>query len=99
MLPYPMFHDQTKHIEVNCHLVWERMECGVIATPDISIWIQMADMFTKALFKIGLNLLCNKLGCMIYTSQLEGGSYEFVLSQANSNIIIITHIYIKNNVY
>lgn len=68
-----MYHDQTKHTEVNCHLVWERMECGVIATPDTSIWIQMADMFTKALYKTGLDLLCNKLGCMIYTSQLEGG--------------------------
>jgi hypothetical protein len=51
-----------KHIEVDCHLVREKLIGGVIATPYVSIDAQLADMFTKSLFKPRLELLCNKLG-------------------------------------
>ena len=50
------------YIEVDCHITREKVKDGVIATPYVSTRVQIADMFTKALCKTHLGLLCNKLG-------------------------------------
>ena len=58
-----LLHNQAAiHIEVHYHITWEKGEDGVIATPYVSTRVQIADMFTKALCKTRLGLLCNKLG-------------------------------------
>ena len=56
-----MFYDRTRHIEVNCHITQEKVEDGVIDTPYVSSRVKIADLFTKALCKTRLGLLCNKL--------------------------------------
>ena len=57
----PVFHDQTKQIEVDFHITQEKVE-GVIATPYVSTRVQLANMFTIALCMTCLGLLYNKLG-------------------------------------
>ena len=57
----PVYHERTKHIEVDCHSIREALDTHIISLPHISTNLQIADVFTKAMTRQRHQFLVGKL--------------------------------------
>ena len=57
-----VFHERTKHIEVDFHFIREKIASGCVTTSFVNSNDQLADIFTKFLKGLRIKYICNKLG-------------------------------------
>ncbi|RVW38072.1 Retrovirus-related Pol polyprotein from transposon RE2 [Vitis vinifera] len=78
----PVFHERTKHIEVDCHFIREKIASGCVATSFVNSNDQLADIFTKSLRgilglpKVGCDA-CGKASWGLETMGLKGLAMHF----------------------
>nr|GEU64759.1 homogeneously-staining region [Tanacetum cinerariifolium] len=87
-------HARTKHIEIDCHCVRDKIKAGQIITSYIPTTAQTTDIFTKALTTYPFNQCLSKLGmCDPYTLPTCGGEGNGINTTVKAKVSSTTMVH------
>ena len=68
----PVFHDKSKHIDINFHYIRDMMHRGVVKLQYVATDEQIANVLTKPLAKVKFEYFREKLGVLQIEVPSEG---------------------------